>query len=118
MSRKKRNTSEMMEEGDLLSFDDGLIDADGFDDPIGLTDISTDSIENDVISSAASRKSIDSGDDDLGENLESTSPLSDDSVKMYLREIGRVPLLNAKQEIELDIDGESEGQRKRQTFQC
>jgi RNA polymerase primary sigma factor len=115
MSRKKRNTSEMMEEGDLLSFDDGLIDADGFDDPIGLTDISTDSIENDVISSAASRKSTDSGDDDLGDNLESTSPLSDDSVKMYLREIGRVPLLNAKQEIELARrikEGDIEAKRK------
>jgi len=115
MPRKKRNMSEVMEDSDLLSFDDSLIDADGFDDPIGLTDISTDSIENDLISSAASRKSSDSGDDDLGENLESISPLSDDSVKMYLREIGRVPLLNAKQEIELARrikEGDIEAKRK------
>ena len=99
MPRKKRNMSESMDSDEMINYDDSM-DCDGFDDPVGLTDISSDSLENGVISSAASRKSNDNSDQ-LGENLESVSPLSDDSVKMYLREIGRVPLLNAKQEIEL-----------------
>ena len=99
MPRKKRNMSESMDSDEMINYDDSM-DSDGFDDPVGLTDISSDSLENGVISSAASRKSNDNSDE-LGENLESVSPLSDDSVKMYLREIGRVPLLNAKQEIEL-----------------
>ena len=99
MPRKKRNMSESMDSDEMINYDDSM-DSDGFDDPVGLTDISSDSLENGVISSAASRKSNDNSDQ-LGENLESVSPLSDDSVKMYLREIGRVPLLNAKQEIEL-----------------
>lgn len=99
MPRKKRDMSESMENNDMMNYEDSM-ESDSFDDPVGLTDISSDSLESGVISSAASRKNNDNGDGS-DENLESVSPLSDDSVKMYLREIGRVPLLNAKQEIEL-----------------
>lgn len=39
---------------------------------------------------------------DIGEQKEEeTSDIQDDSVRMYLREIGRVPLINAAQEVEL-----------------
>ncbi|MSU76452.1 RNA polymerase sigma factor RpoD [Patescibacteria group bacterium] len=38
---------------------------------------------------------------DIGAEEEETSDIQDDSVRMYLREIGRVPLLNAEQEVEL-----------------
>ena len=58
-------------------------------------------VESDIISSAASRRNSDADSDGAGDGVETVSPLSDDSVKMYLREIGRVSLLNAKQEIEL-----------------
>ena len=42
-----------------------------------------------------------SNDFDLEENTVSTTPLTDDLVKMYLREIGKMPVL--KQKIELDL---------------
>ena len=38
---------------------------------------------------------------DIDKVEEETSDIQDDSVRMYLREIGRVPLLNAAQEVEL-----------------
>jgi RNA polymerase primary sigma factor len=101
--RKATATKEMLEEEEIISFDDdddSLIDdeSDSFD---GVSLSSAGGIDSDIISSAASRAKIDDGDDSDDANLETISPLSDDSVKMYLREIGRVPLLNAKQEIEL-----------------
>ena len=78
--------SDSMEANEMLPYEDSM-DSDSFDDPVGLTDISSDSLESGVISSAASRKNNDNSDG-MDENLESVSPLSDDSVKMYLREIG------------------------------
>lgn len=38
---------------------------------------------------------------DIDEQQEETTDIQDDSVRMYLREIGRVPLLNKEQEVEL-----------------
>ena len=38
---------------------------------------------------------------ETGDNIVDVSNISDDSVQMYLREIGKVPLLNAEQEVEL-----------------
>ncbi|MEX1112846.1 MAG: sigma-70 factor domain-containing protein, partial [Patescibacteria group bacterium] len=38
---------------------------------------------------------------DIGDEEEETTDIQDDSVRMYLREIGRVPLLKAEQEVEL-----------------
>ena len=37
---------------------------------------------------------------ETGDNIVDVSNISDDSVQMYLREIGKVPLLNAEQEVE------------------
>lgn len=74
-----------------------------FDDELDLSfdsaDVPTDT--TDVLSSVIieSRKKEQAEEDE--DEVQDASPLSDDSVKMYLREIGRVPLLNAKQEIEL-----------------
>ena len=94
MPRKKASavTQDLMEEDTALtSFeDDNLID-----------DSADFGIESDIISSAASRRNMDENADGDNDGVENVSPLSDDAVKMYLREIGRVPLLNAKQEIEL-----------------
>lgn len=105
MARRKRTSKEQMdmEGGDVLTFDDSVIEAPDFDDnteQVKLDTLAVSGIDGDIISSAASRKDF-QDDDDEDVDLESVSPLSDDSVKMYLREIGRVPLLNAKQEIEL-----------------
>ncbi len=52
------------------------------------------------------KKREDDGDDkdtekDIDEQEEETTDIQDDSVRMYLREIGRVPLLNKEQEVEL-----------------
>ncbi len=74
-----------------------------FDDELDLSFDSADTpnASTDVLSSVIieSRKKDRTEDEEA--TVQDTSPLSDDSVKMYLREIGRVPLLNAKQEIEL-----------------
>jgi len=104
MARRKKmdDTKEILEDDDILSFDDdddSLLD-DG-DDSFDGTILLDDNLESGIISSAASRNKNSSDDDEDGDLFDSISPLSDDSVKMYLREIGRVPLLNAKQEIEL-----------------
>jgi RNA polymerase primary sigma factor len=98
MPRKKKESS--IENGEMYD-DDNIIDSDNYDE-VGLTDVSTENMSEDaLISSAASRSKRDSENDGADDNVDNISPLSDDSVKMYLREIGRVPLLNAKQEIEL-----------------
>lgn len=96
MARKKSSATKSMIDDNTLTYDE-LDDTDDFES-VDFTDTE---IDSDIISSAASRAKLDlaSADDDIA--TESVSPLSDDSVKMYLREIGRVPLLTAKEEIEL-----------------
>ncbi len=98
MPRKKTAKSNMLEE-EILGYDEEMMEeAEGFDSDVSLGNVN---IESDIISSAASRGAANQANRDSEEVVETVSPLSDDSVKMYLREIGRVPLLNAKQEIEL-----------------
>lgn len=94
MPRKRATASKSMLDEDTLSYED-TIDSDDFD-----SSFDTD-IESDIISSAASRRKDDEENSADNDVTETVSPLSDDSVKMYLREIGRVPLLTAKEEIEL-----------------
>ncbi len=98
MARKKSGMTKEFTDDEILTYDDeeSLIE-DSFD---AITVENTD-IESEIISSAASRMNGSESGNDEEDGLGSVSPLSDDSVKMYLREIGRVPLLNAKQEIEL-----------------
>ena len=71
MPRKKRDMSDSMEANEMLPYEDSM-DSDSFDDPVGLTDISSDSLESGT-SSAASRKNNDNSDG-MDENLESVSP--------------------------------------------
>ncbi len=101
MPKRKPAGARTMFEDEVLTYQDDTQDildvADEFEDSI---EIATDDLDTDIISSAASRNKGNNSDEDVDADL-SASPLSDDSVKMYLREIGRVPLLNAKQEIEL-----------------
>ena len=98
MARRKSGGNNTMLEEDVLTFDDENVmeESTGFDAPVSVES----DISSDIISSAASRNKNKNDNDDDSE-VENLSPLSDDSVKMYLREIGRVPLLNAKEEIEL-----------------
>lgn len=101
MARRKASATKEMLEEEIVSYEDdeSLID----DDSSSFDSVSVDNgnIDSEIISSAASRAKSDEDSNSDDANLETVSPLSDDSVKMYLREIGRVPLLNAKQEIEL-----------------
>lgn len=101
MARRKASVSKGMLEEEIISFEDdeSLIEDDS--DSFNSVRVDDGNIDSDIISSAASRAKSDSDDSTDDSSLETISPLSDDSVKMYLREIGRVPLLNAKQEIEL-----------------
>ena len=91
MPRKKSNAATQNILDDAISYEESLMDEEE----------SSFGIESDIISSAASRRNNDSNNDNDEDEIGSVSPLSDDAVKIYLREIGRVPLLNAKQEIEL-----------------
>ncbi len=98
MPRKKSALKKTNMDDDILTFDDDeslIEDGAGFDSSVALNE------DSDLISSAASRGDVVDNSDDANADFSDISPLSDDSVKMYLREIGRVPLLNAKQEIEL-----------------
>ena len=100
MARRKASaTKEMLDEETITYEDDDSL----IEDDASFNSVSVDNgnIDSEIISSAASRAKSDEDNNSDGANLETVSPLSDDSVKMYLREIGRVPLLNAKQEIEL-----------------
>lgn len=91
MPRKKSNAATQDILDDTISYEESLLEEE--DSSFG--------IESDIISSAASRRNNNSDNDNDEDEIGSVSPLSDDAVKIYLREIGRVPLLNAKQEIEL-----------------
>ncbi len=95
MPRKKSATAtqELLDDTPINSFEEESLIEDDSENAFG--------IESDIISSAASRRNADEAANDSADGVETVSPLSDDSVKMYLREIGRVALLNAKQEIEL-----------------
>ena len=96
MPRKRATASKsMLDEDTSIGYEDA-IDSEEFDGVSLAGDI-----ESDIISSAASRRKQDEENNSDNANTENVSPLSDDSVKMYLREIGRVPLLTAKEEIEL-----------------
>lgn len=99
MARKKSTMTKEFIDEDVLTFEDdeSLIEDDAFD---AIT-VENSDIDSEIISSAASRMNSGNDGTEGDDDLDSISPLSDDSVKMYLREIGRVPLLNAKQEIEL-----------------
>lgn len=101
MARRKASATKEMLDEEIVTYEDdeSLIE----DDSSSFNSVSVDNgnIDSEIISSAASRAKSDDDSNADGANLETVSPLSDDSVKMYLREIGRVPLLNAKQEIEL-----------------
>ncbi len=104
MPRKRGKSATMDLDTDISTYasEDDLIDVQDFEES---EDINLEAFDGDLSSaiissgvrSVASRTDADAADD----LLEGVSPLSDDSVKMYLREIGRVPLLTAKQEIEL-----------------
>lgn len=100
MSKRKSAVRNGMMEEDILTYDDGaeaLLD-DSFD-TVDFDEVEI-NVESEIISSAASRRK-DESMNSVDDELDGVSPLSDDSVKMYLREIGRVPLLTAKEEIEL-----------------
>ena len=96
--RKSAGTKDPMDEN-ILTFDDDdtLIDEPDCFEQVDMGEVN---LPSDLISSAASRRKDDTAEDNADE-ADGVSPLSDDSVKMYLREIGRVSLLNAKEEIEL-----------------
>ncbi len=103
MPRKRGKPATMDLDTDILTYasGDAIIDEQDFDE---AEDISLEAFDGDVDSAIISSGSrvINRTDADAGDDLlDGGSPLSDDSVKMYLREIGRVPLLTAKQEIEL-----------------
>lgn len=100
MSKRGRKSKSNVEERELMDFDEELVVADdGFSQFNSVSNVA----ESTDVAPVASNNNKESEDDDDSDDisLEGISPLSDDSVKMYLREIGRVPLLNAKQEIEL-----------------
>lgn len=114
MARKKSAPTKDMLDEDILDFEDEeeLLDDDS---SFSSVDVGSIDLDSEIISSANSRANSDSEISVDGDSLESISPLSDDSVKIYLREIGRVPLLNAKQEIELARkikEGDYEAKRK------
>lgn len=99
MSKRGRKSKSNVEERELLDFDEDILSEVADDDFTSKFENGANPETSDV-SPAASTTSKD--EEEVEEvDFESISPLSDDSVKMYLREIGRVPLLNAKQEIEL-----------------
>ena len=87
-------------------FSNPSLDDSGFEDEeLGISidadaKTNTDTGSSDILVTL-NRNDVKSEKEDEEETTQDASPLSDDSVKMYLREIGRVPLLNAKQEIEL-----------------
>lgn len=101
MARRGRKKAGAEEDLNVGNFEDVANDFEESSDDLGLEALKdrTD-VQDALISSASNRNSNSNNEDDDEETVE-VSPLSDDSVKMYLREIGRVPLLNAKQEIEL-----------------
>ncbi len=103
MPRKRGKSATMDLDTDLATYSpDELLEDQEFEDTedIGLEVFDTD-ISTAIISSASRTAGAVADADTENDPLEGVSPLSDDSVKMYLREIGRVPLLTAKQEIEL-----------------
>lgn len=112
MPRRKKEEQLNIENEEMMSTnasydeDENVVGSDSFDaigrDEFGaIADAVSGGSSDGLISSAASRAKSDAENTDGEEAVTGVSPLSDDSVKMYLREIGRVPLLNAKQEIEL-----------------
>lgn len=101
MARKRSVADKSMLDDETITYDTEGSDLDetGAFDSLAFESVDVE-IDTDIISSAASRIK-EENENNSNRITESVSPLSDDSVKMYLREIGRVPLLTAKEEIEL-----------------
>ncbi len=103
MPRKRGKSATMDLDTDILTYQDQeILDEQDFEDS---DEINLEAFDGDlstaIISSATRPAGVAADTADADDAMEGVSPLSDDSVKMYLREIGRVPLLTAKQEIEL-----------------
>ena len=114
MARKKASATKSMLDEQTVTYED---DESLIEDNVSFDSVAVNNgnIDSEIISSAATRAKADAENAAEGVNVGTVSPLSDDSVKMYLREIGRVPLLNAKQEIELArkiSDGDIKAKRK------
>ena len=101
MPRKRGKSATMDLDTDILTYqDEEILDEQDFDDSDEINLEAFDGDLSSAIISSATRPAGASAEADASDDaMEGVSPLSDDSVKMYLREIGRVPLLTAKQEI-------------------